>query len=77
VLDLGLDHPRREFVGEVTDLELGGAEELAIGLGGQEFGHLLDLGLGGLEGLLGEDLGVFLLLGSQIESGHGAVLLNK
>jgi hypothetical protein len=77
VLELGLDHLGGGPVDEVADLELGGAEELVIGLGGEQFGHLSDLGLGGPEGLLGEDLGAFLLLGGQVGRRHGAVRVNK
>jgi hypothetical protein len=77
VLDLGLDHPRGRLVDEVADLELGGAEELAVGLGGEELGHLADLDPGGLEGLLGEDPGAFLLFGSQVGRRHGAIRVDK
>jgi hypothetical protein len=77
MLDLGLNHPRGRLVDEAADLELGGAEELAVGLGGEEFGHLADFGLGRLESLLGEDLGAFLLLGGQVGRRHGAVRVDK
>jgi hypothetical protein len=77
VLDLGLDHPGGGPMHEVADLELGRAEEMPIGLGGEQLGHPADLVLGGPEALLGEDLGALLLLGSQVGRRHEAVRVYK
>ena len=73
VLELGVDQAGADLVHEVADLELGGAEELPIGLGGQPFGHLTEFALGGSEGFLVEDLGALLLLGGQVGGRHGVV----
>ncbi len=73
MLDLGLDHAGGGLVHEVADPELSGAEELAIGAGGEQFGHLTEFTLGGSEGLLVEDLGTLLLLGGQVGGRHGVV----
>jgi hypothetical protein len=73
VLDLGLEHVGGDLMDQAPELELGGSQDLAIISGGQESGHLKDLVLGRLERLLGEDLGVLLLLGGQLKGGHGAV----
>jgi hypothetical protein len=76
VLDLDLDHPGGRAVDEVADLELRAAEELTIGLGGEQLGHLADFVLGGPEALFGEDFGTLLLLGGQLGGSHGAGLVN-
>ena len=72
LVDEVLDRAAVEFVEdavhEVADLELGGTQELRIGLGGEQFRHLAELAFGGREGLLGEDLGTVLLLRGQIGS---------
>jgi hypothetical protein len=77
VLDLRLDHPGGGLVHEVADLKLGATEEVSIGLGGEQLGHLADLVLGGPEALLGEDLGALVLVGSQVGRRHEAVRVYK
>ncbi len=65
-----MDHAGGGLVREVADLELGGAEELPIGPGGEQFGQLMEFALGGSDGLLVEDLGALLLLGGQVGGRH-------
>jgi hypothetical protein len=77
MLDLGLEHAGGGLVHQVADLELGGAEELAIRPGGEQFGHLTEFALGGPDGLLVEDLGALLLLGGQLGGRHGVVRVYK
>jgi hypothetical protein len=73
MLDLGFDHAGGGLVDEVADLELGGAEELPVGSGGEQLGHLAEFALGGGDGPLVEDLGALLLLGGQVGVRHGVV----
>jgi hypothetical protein len=56
----------------VADLELDGAEELSVGLGGEQFGNPLDLILDGREQTSLDPVGFVALLRRQIEweSGH-------
>jgi hypothetical protein len=59
-------------VDPVADLELGLAEELPVGLGGEQFGDALDLVLGDREQTSLDPVGFFALLRRQIEreTGH-------
>jgi hypothetical protein len=59
-------------VDPVADLELGGAEELSVGLGGEQLGDPLDLILEGRHQASLDPVGFVELLGRQIqwESGH-------
>jgi hypothetical protein len=54
-------------VDPVSDLELGGPEELCIGLGGEQFGDPLDLILDSGEEPSLDPVGLVALLGCQIE----------
>jgi hypothetical protein len=60
-------------VDAVSDLELGGAEELPLGLGGEQLGDPLDLVLDGREQASLDPVGLVALLGRQREGdpGHG------
>jgi hypothetical protein len=55
----------------VSDLELGGAEELPLGLGGEQLGDPLDLVLDGREQASLDPVGLVALFGRQIERGAG------
>jgi hypothetical protein len=59
-------------VDPVADLELGVAEELAVGLGGEQFGDAPDLVTDRREQAAFDPVGFVALLGCQIEweSGH-------
>jgi hypothetical protein len=50
VFNLGLDHAGGHLMHQVTDLELGDAEELRVGLGGKQLGHLAEFRFSCLEG---------------------------
>jgi hypothetical protein len=76
-LEFGSDRLGADLVDDVADLELGLAEDLVIGLGGQESGHLEDVTFEGLEHGLGEFLGMGLLLGGQVGGGHGGLRVDK
>jgi hypothetical protein len=52
-VDLGRDDPRGDLVGEVADLELGLAEDLAVGPGPEEPDHAGEVLGGGLLELAG------------------------
>jgi hypothetical protein len=54
-------------VDAVSDLELGGAEELPIGPGGEQLGDPLDLVLDGREQASLDPIGLVALFGRQIE----------
>jgi hypothetical protein len=54
-------------VDAVPDLELGGAEDLPIGLGGEQLGDPLDLVLDGREQAALDPVGLVALVGRQIE----------
>jgi hypothetical protein len=54
-------------VDAVSDLELGGPEELRVGLGGQQLGDAPDLVTDGGEQTLFDPVGLVALLGSQVE----------
>jgi hypothetical protein len=60
-------------VDAVPDLELGGAEELPIGLGGEQLGDPLDFALDGRQQASLDPVGLIALLGRQVEweAGHG------
>src|SRR5262249_26858912 len=59
---------------EVAQGELGGAEELAVGLGGEQFSHLLDVGIeGGTQGLV-NPVSFSLLRRGEGGAGHGGLL---
>jgi hypothetical protein len=42
-VESGLDRPGSDLVDPIANLELGLAEDLAVGLGGEQFGDALDL----------------------------------
>ena len=50
-----------------SDLDLGGAEELPLGLGGEQLGDPLDLDLDGREQTSLDPVGLIALFGRQIE----------
>jgi hypothetical protein len=54
-------------VDAVADLELGGPEELPIGLGGEQLGDPLDLVLDGGEQASLDPVGLVALIGCQVE----------
>lgn len=76
-VELGLDRLGAEPVNDVADLELGLPQDLMVGLGGQEAGHLEEIGLEGLGEDLGQFLSVGLLLGGQLGGAHWGLLVNK
>ena len=57
---------------EVSDLELGPSQELAVGLGGEEIGEEPKVGVGRLAEGLVDPVGEFGLVGGQGEPGHGS-----
>jgi hypothetical protein len=63
----------------VSDLELGLAEDLAVGLGGEEFGDASDLVGDEIQQATLDPVGLVALLGRQIEgeAGHGGPSVKK
>jgi hypothetical protein len=61
-----LDRVAADFVHEVADLEFGLPEELLVGLAGQQFGDLTELGIAVLAETLVDLLGPFGLLGREM-----------
>jgi hypothetical protein len=76
-VEFGLDGLGADRVDDVADLELGLSQDLVIGLGGQESGHLEDVSFEGLEHGLDEFLGMGLLLGGQLRGGHRGLRVDK
>jgi hypothetical protein len=67
LVESGFDGLGSDLMDPVADLELGLAEELAVGLGGEQFGDPLDLLLDDREQAPLDPVGFVALLGRQIE----------
>jgi hypothetical protein len=65
----GLNGACAEGVNGIANLELGVAEELVVGLGGEEFGEGTEVLVGGLAEKLVEAFGLGALFGGQVHDG--------
>ncbi len=71
LIESGLKGFGPDLVDEVSDLEFGLPQELAVGFGGEQVGQILEVGLGGLTKGMKDPAGQLSLVGSQGESRHG------
>jgi hypothetical protein len=76
-VEFGLDRLGTDLVDDVADLELRLSQDLVIGLGRQESGHLEDVSFEALEHGLGKFLGMGLLLRGQFGAGHRGLRVDK
>ena len=76
-LEFGLEHLGADLMEDVPDLEFGLAENLGVGLGREQAGHLEDVLFHRLEDDLGQFLGVGFLLGGQFGDKHRGFLVDK